>query len=457
MKWISLITVTMLGSASVAAQTDSSRFSSPRSQLLLNSPDAQKHARIEPGSVALVFNEINKLLRAKTGNRIKLPSLDGFTGNQTEPLEFERVDLFAPGAKVRVVSENETILIEPRLRYFFLASNSTTAIGLAVDPETGITRGYAIKGGGEFEIMGTLSSSLKFAESKPPESGTKECATALEDQPVENIAFLDDGIPDSMSAAGAGSTLDFEVVVAIDTDTEWLAGFDNDTTAASDWIQDLFLAMNVMFERDVATRLLLGDVFLRTGPDPYTNTSGNRLEQMYEFGEYWRVNQGGIDRSFAAMLSGRNIGAGSFSGIAWLNLYCENGWVSGGRTIGSYSYNAIGNRWTANSAAKFIGHELGHNMGSPHTHCYNPPVDECYGGEGGCFSGPASCPASGAGTTMSYCHLTGGCRSTPDFHPTVQALLGDRLAANSPACISPFTDPEPDPDSELPFFQSGFE
>jgi hypothetical protein len=244
-------------------------------------------------------------------------------------------------------------------------------------------------------------------------------------------------------------------VIAIDTDSEWLAGFADDTDAANDWITNLFLVMNVMFERDLGAQLMIGDVILRTGSDPYNVTSGDRFDQLTEFGQYWRLNQDGSDRDFAAMLSGRNINPNSFSGIAWLNQYCQNGWVPGGQgfTVGSYSYNAIGSNWPASAAAKFVGHEIGHNMGSPHTHCYNPPVDQCYGSEDDCYSGPASCPG-GPGTAMSYCHLLGGCGSTADFHPTVQALLEDRLASNSPACIAPF---DGGVGEDPVIFDSGFE
>ena len=69
------------------------------------------------------------------------------------------------------------------------------------------------------------------------------------------------------------------------------------------------------------------------------------------------------------------------------------------------------------SDAKLVGHEIGHNFGSPHTHCYNPPIDTCYAYEGGCYQGATSCPG-GPGSLMSYCHIT-GCGSTLDFHPTV--------------------------------------
>jgi len=455
MKWISLIMVLLFACADVVAQDKFPLLNIARKPVQFENPGDQVRAVIEPGSVMLDFSEMSALAGVRRGGRIRLPSLDNFTDNQDEPLEFERVDLFAPGARILVISEFGTVQIEPPLLHYFLATNSTTGIGLAVDPVTGATSGYAIKGGAELKVSGELSGTLEFTELETTDAGSKECGTVMGDQPLENIAFLDDGFAPSLSAATAGSTLDFEAVIAIDTDTEWLAGFNNNTAAASGWIANLFLAMNVMFERDIATRLLLGDVILRTGSDPYTVTNGNRGQQLDEFGEFWRVNQGGIDRDFAAMFSGRNISANAFSGIAWINQYCQNGWVSGSRTVGSYSYNAIGSDWSENIAAKFVGHELGHNMGSPHTHCYTPTVDQCYGGESGCYSGSALCPVSGAGTTMSYCHLNSGCGSTADFHPTVQALFGDRLAANSPSCIAPY--PGPEPETEAPLFISGFE
>jgi hypothetical protein len=90
-------------------------------------------------------------------------------------------------------------------------------------------------------------------------------------------------------------------------------------------------------------------------------------------------------------------------------------------------------------------------MGSSHTHCYNPPVDNCYNGESGCYSGTPQCPASGKGTVMSYCHVGGpsgaGCGSNQEFHPTVQALLEGRLATEmADGCIAPYSDANPQPE-----------
>jgi uncharacterized protein (TIGR02145 family) len=73
------------------------------------------------------------------------------------------------------------------------------------------------------------------------------------------------------------------------------------------------------------------------------------------------------------------------------------------------------NSWTA---ANFLAHEIGHNLGSPHTHACrwngnNTSIDNCYKPEGGCRLGPT--PKKDGGTIMSYCHLK----------PTVGTLLSN--------------------------------
>ncbi|MEE4638503.1 MAG: M12 family metallo-peptidase, partial [Wenzhouxiangella sp.] len=229
-------------------------------------------------------------------------------------------------------------------------------------------------------------------------------------------------------------------VLAIDTDKEWLdRRFEDDVHAAAAWIEQLMHITNVIFERDLNLRMLQGETILRVGSDPYeTDSSPANSTILNEFGAYWSANFASIDRTHAALISGRSSAENRASGIAWVDSYCET--RSSG---GSYSVNQLfyGSWVPEVSSARIFAHELGHNLGSSHTHCYTPPVDQCFNAQSGCYSGPVSCPAEGTGTLMSYCHFpesSGGANCGPsrlELHPTVAETIGGRIAARVPSCI----------------------
>jgi len=456
MKWISVVMMTLGLVTHLPAQGDSDFLRTPAASPFPRAP-ANDHPGLASGKVMLSAAERSNLLHAPHGSTLRLPSLDAFTGNTIDVLNYRRIQLFAPGARILQVSPAGIVVTPMPLRLFFLASNRASTVGLAMDPATGAISGLLTKGGEHLEVSSADGLNLSLSAPEPAPEGSSTCGTEAENQPGFDLAALQSNAFRSMSAAPAGTAITYQAVVAIDTDTEWMAGKGNNTITAMNWITDVFLAMNVFYERDVETRLLIGDVTLRTGPDPYS-VATDRSGQLDEFAQYWRLNMGSLDRDFAALFSGRGIAAGSYSGIAWINQYCQKGFVAGGHTVGSYSFHAIGTSRTPANTAIFVGHELGHNMGSPHTHCYNPEIDQCYNLESGCYSGPVSCPVGGKGTVMSYCHvgtMSGGAGcggSNLEFHPTVQSLIEDRLAANSPSCIAPFAD-QPIP----PIFSDGFE
>jgi hypothetical protein len=147
---------------------------------------------------------------------------------------------------------------------------------------------------------------------------------------------------------------------------------------------------------------------------------------------------GHIDRAFAVLLSGKSSNPNSSSGRAWRDGYCETQSMGGGYSV-SQVYLAS---WISVSYdAQIVAHELGHNLGSPHTHCYNPPVDYCYACESGCYSGTVSCPAGGRGTLMSYCHTSycGGaaCGSNLfELHGVVAGYMDAYVSAHYPSCVT---------------------
>jgi hypothetical protein len=245
----------------------------------------------------------------------------------------------------------------------------------------------------------------------------------------------------SLNAMPNGTAVLFEAAIAIDTDNEFLwEKFSNNENDARDWIEDLFVRLNVIFERDLGLRLLLGTTILREDNTPSGNPDfnadpGGFNDGLSQFGNYWSANQQGVNRVFAALLTGKDISSNSFSGIAWVDGYCSRNY--------GYSLNRIGSNLSASFVAGGIGHEIGHNLGSRHTHCEKLAnngadyVDNCYSEQNGCYDGTPLCPVDGAGTIMSYCHLSpDGCNDSDVFHPLIVGKLDNRIIANSPNCIS---------------------
>jgi hypothetical protein len=154
---------------------------------------------------------------------------------------------------------------------------------------------------------------------------------------------------------------------------------------------------------------------------------------LNNFGNYWAANESGVSRAFAVLLSGLGPCSGggcSASGIAWIDSYCQKPSAGGSYALVQV-FSSLSIDPNGSAAAGLYDHELGHNFGADHTHCTDlttgqwavatNTIDTCYNGEAasGCYGGAStSCPASGVGTIMSYCHIKGCGANTKAFHTT---------------------------------------
>jgi hypothetical protein len=182
----------------------------------------------------------------------------------------------------------------------------------------------------------------------------------------------------------------------------------------------------------------VSNIAVWTAADPYRNlTQSDTI--LFAFGNNTKDNFQG---NLAHLISTRSAELG---GIAWINVLCaqyEPGYFAGRFAFSNIEngYNNFPNySWTVN----VVTHEMGHNLGSRHTHSCTWPVgfggalgaiDSCYYAEGGCF--PA--PRPRVGTIMSYCHLWpesqgGGVNLASGFGP----LPGDtiRLRYAQASCL----------------------
>jgi hypothetical protein len=372
---------------------------------------------------------------------------------------FERVELYAPTARIIAVDDagERELPRSPRVHLLgFEEADPSVRVALSVDPDGGRISGVVSTPSGAFEIR-------EF----PGRYSIRhfEVGVAVDERlGIETRAICD--TPDSPQAIDLGARLQVprasltasghthEAVVAFDTDGEFLADYGNDVSAANSAIGDLLTALNVIYERDLGLRLLQGETVLRTNSesDPYASSATRN--QLDEVGYWWEVNKSGVERVWVALLSGKGFSNGyscSAAGIAWVDQYCDEVVSGGPYDGGSYSATQVLRcvPLGGSSNTNLIGHEIGHNAGSGHTHCYAPEVDQCYNAQNGCYSGVPSCPdfsgiipgiPAGKGTVMSYCNFGqpsgAGCGSTqPFFHPTVSARIQQSIEVNTPGCV----------------------
>ncbi|MEM9885431.1 MAG: M12 family metallo-peptidase [Bacteroidota bacterium] len=189
-----------------------------------------------------------------------------------------------------------------------------------------------------------------------------------------------------------------------------------------DFVTAMFNVVALLYENEnVITRL--SKVRVWTSNDGYPTSSSTSA--LYAF----RSRLGGqFDGDVAQLLSTVPNNNG---GVAFVGVLCTPSYA--------VSYSNIRNSFTQfptySWTVMVVTHELGHNLGSPHTHSCSWPggaIDGCYPQEGACSRGPAP---SGGGTIMSYCHLTNyGINLQRGFGQLPGNLI--RSKVNSASCLA---------------------
>jgi hypothetical protein len=233
--------------------------------------------------------------------------------------------------------------------------------------------------------------------------------------------------------AGGGPLLPYYVCeITVETDYQFYQLF-NDLDAAEAYAMALFGAVSDRYREQVGT--ILHMVYLGLHSDSNDGWSsqdsgGSSGDLLNEFQAAWANGNAPVSADLYHFISGAGLGGG----IAYLDVICSQG--GGFAVSGNINTNlpfpvAQG---PMNWDFVVVAHELGHNFGSPHTHSYCPPLDECAPSFGQCQTQQV-CQTDG--TLMSYCHLCPGgiANFTTYFHPTVIAVMRDEVE-NS--CLTPF-------------------
>lgn len=135
-----------------------------------------------------------------------------------------------------------------------------------------------------------------------------------------------------------------------------------DNTA--NWITSIHNIVSTLYsDNNIPT--VLSSVFIWNQADPYTGSNGEKLA-------FFRDNRNAVNGDLAHLLDSPSSG-----GVAYLNTLCQQS---------RYAYSGVSMNyqqlptysWTIN----VVAHEMGHSLGSPHTHaCFwnndNTAIDSC--------------------------------------------------------------------------------
>ena len=220
-----------------------------------------------------------------------------------------------------------------------------------------------------------------------------------------------------------------EVYVEVDYDIFLGKG---GVTEASNYVAGAFSQVTILYAND-GVDLTVSEIFVWDVVDPYTGPSTS--DYLVQF----RNNLNGNYNGDLAHL----VGYAGGGGIAYVDVLCNAFYGVGYSDINSTYADVPTYSWTI----EVLTHELGHNLGSPHTHACawngnNTAIDGC--GPAAGYSEGCNADLPIAGTIMSYCHLVGGVGIdfTLGFGPQPTALIQGEVANAS--CLSTCVTSTPD-------------
>ncbi len=227
-------------------------------------------------------------------------------------------------------------------------------------------------------------------------------------------------LPDAFKSASANAKNVFstckEVKIYVRADYETYIDKGSNVTTVTNFVTAIFNVVSTIY-RNEGIYVALHKVVVNTATDVYqtlsTSSSSNFLNK---FGQVTQNNMEGAD--LAMLYSTRS---GNMGGVAWLDVLCADYDTWGNNHYGPYAFmnintsnpqNFPGYSWNTSATS----HELGHNLGSPHTHACawsatgvgNQAIDGCYTQQDGPCSLLGPQYPTNDGTIMSYCHLVQG-------------------------------------------------
>ncbi|SKB75318.1 zinc-dependent metalloprotease [Dyadobacter psychrophilus] len=228
------------------------------------------------------------------------------------------------------------------------------------------------------------------AQHGPPVCGTNDSLSASRLQKYSRSKDL------TRARTAGDEMLEYRLALDINYKTYLLYGGDKAliTRKAVKFINEA----SAIFERDINVKLTITSILIWDHPEPYA--LDDDFQYYNNVQNYWLFNR-------------------SDERDAVVGFSVRDGWFYGGYRMCTSNFPKPE---MSDLPVDLLCHELGHTLGSPHTHnCYWPggPIDRCTTLDGASVECEEGYQESVNGSIMSYC------RSVLSFHPLCQNLMRD--------------------------------
>lgn len=348
--------------------------------------------------------DFKKLLLALQGNHPHIVLSVPVSPTRTIQLELTQAqiltdDFFVTNAKGRNIENHEPYC--QGLYYRGIIQGDTQSLA-AVSLFENEVMGVISDNSGNF-VLGKLKNKenqyVIYNDHELTVSNPFTCAVNDEDTD-EQEKLLPDGYnmknlnPENLNTDAASQLVCDKVIkVFIHCDYDMYLDFSSSTTNVTNHTTGLYNVVATIYANEQVTTQI-SQIYVWTIPDPYPDSSSSASLDAFS-SQVGSSFNGDLAHLFST--NNNNLG-----GIAWLNVLCSSSRHAYSNISTTYQ-NFPTYSWSVNC----VTHEMGHNLGSRHTHWCGwagGAIDNCYDVEGSCSEGPAPV---GGGTCMSYCHLTG--------------------------------------------------
>lgn len=236
--------------------------------------------------------------------------------------------------------------------------------------------------------------------------------------------------PSSQLRGAAPSTCK-KIYLSITADFDLYQQFGRSTSAVTQYVNSVISTVQMIYRRE-EIQIGISEIIIHTKEDGFRHWTA--LDDL----NFFRFVRRSFNGDIALCLGGfkDQSGFAPLGGHAFLSSLCLRSTSYALVNVDGMHANYPNYSWDIFASA----HELGHVLGSEHTHACvwgpgkNRPIDNCAEPEGGCSHGPSV----SKGTIMSYCHLPGGpgVSFAQGFGPEPGNLIRQNIANAS--CLSDY-------------------